>query len=72
MKNNNTKDESELLTAKELSEEIFRCNYFTFMKEIKSLDGFPVPVGNPNKRGRLHWIKKEVIEWRNEHYRRVS
>nr|WP_320050844.1 hypothetical protein [uncultured Desulfuromonas sp.] len=71
-KNSRSDSESDLLTADELATHVFRCSYHTFMTEIKTLPNFPVPIGHPRRKGKLHWVKDEVILWRNQHYRRDS
>ena len=67
-----TPDESDLWNGDELAFQVFRCSYYTFMTEIKTLPDFPVPIGHPGRRGKLHWLKEEVINWRNKHYRCAS
>ena len=64
--------EIDIVTALELSEQTFRCSYHTFMTEIKTTPDFPTPIGNPNRKGKLHWLRDEVIAWRNKNYRRLS
>ena len=64
-------DISDLSTADELANQVFRCSYHTFMTEIKILPDFPPAIGHPNRKGKLHWVRDEVIDWRNEHYRRA-
>ena len=70
--NYNRSRKNDILTAGEISDFIFRCSYHTFMTEIKIMPDFPVPVGHPLRKGKLHWIASEVIAWRNENYRRAS
>lgn len=71
--NQHTTDyDSDILTAKELAKSVFRCSYHTFMTVIKTSPKFPNPIGNPNVKGKLFWFKEEVIQWRNDNYRRVS
>nr|WP_320116276.1 hypothetical protein [uncultured Desulfuromonas sp.] len=69
-KNPLSESESDLLTADELATHVFRCSYHTFMTEIKTLPDFPVAIGHPRRKGKLHWVRDEVIQWRNKHYRR--
>ena len=64
-----TPEETDLYAADELASQVFRCSYHTFMTEIKVLPDFPVPIGHPGRKGKLHWVREEVIGWRNEHYR---
>ena len=69
-KNLTPQNTSDLCTARELAEQVFSCSYYTFITEIKNIQGFPVAIGHPGRKGKLHWVKEEVINWRNEYYRR--
>ncbi|WP_029915313.1 hypothetical protein [Pelobacter seleniigenes] len=70
-KNRLRESETDLSTAEELANQVFRCSYHTCMTEIKVIKGFPPAIGHPGVKGKLHWVRDDVINRRNEKYRRA-
>ncbi len=70
-KNKLMDSETDLSTAEELANQVFRCSDHTFMTKIKVMKGFPPAIGHPGVKGKLHWVRDDVVNWRNEKYRRA-